>query len=238
MVIIAAGETQPWQDSPAQRILSDLLASGAIQDDMKPKEVYQEFCQEHQAFVGFLYKNFSRRLRAMRQQRTDHGGELQPWHNSAAQRMLCRSLESAEIPGDMKPRAVYDTFCAPHSEFDGFLYAKFASRLRYMRTQLNNQDDRAAIEMADMNHDRLLFPVLAVNHHGEPRWDGSEAERFLKIDIAEGRHTTMTPRDLHATRTAYQQHVLQRFRSHIYQQVRKSKFVKQYYVGVRDTQHN
>lgn len=139
----------------------------------------------------------------------------------------------------MKPRAVYDTFCAPHSEFDGFLYSKFASRLRYMRHQLNDQDDRAATEMADLNHDRLLFPAPAVNHRGEPRWDGSDAQRYLAIDIAEGRHTTMQPQELHATRPGvYDEHALPQFRSHIYQQVKKNKFVLQYYVGERDTYHH
>mmetsp|Transcript_14192 Transcript_14192/g.23508 ORF Transcript_14192/g.23508 Transcript_14192/m.23508 type:complete len:108 (+) Transcript_14192:388-711(+) len=107
-----------------------------------------------------------------------------------------------------------------------------------MRNQMNEQDDRAATELADMNRDRLLFPAPEKDHNGEPRWDGSEAERFLGIDITEGRHKAMPPRELRATRAAYQQHGLQQFRSHIYQEVMKRKFVKQYYAGNRNTHHN
>jgi hypothetical protein len=238
MVTTAKDETEPWQNSAAQRILSEYLESGAIADDMKPKQVYDEFCLQHEEFVGFVYKNFGRRLRAMRQQRVDHGGETRPWHNSAAQRLLCRSLESCEIPNDMGPKAVWDGFCAPHSEFDGVLYPKFSGRLRYMRNQLFDQDDRAAAEMAAMERDRILCPILAFNHRSEPRWEGSEAERFLKIDVTAERNQTMTPRELHATREAYLQHSLATFRSHIYQEVGKRKFVDQYYSGARDNSHN
>ena len=39
-----------------------------------------------------------------------------------------------------------------------------------------------------------------MHHPGEPRWEGSEAEKLLKQDIDEKKHMDMTPKQLRASR--------------------------------------
>ena len=56
-------------------------------------------------------------------------------------------------------------------------------------------DDRAALA-----HDQLVRPRAANNPRGYPRWDGSEAERLLKIDVDGGEHQKMEPRKLRQKR--------------------------------------
>jgi hypothetical protein len=159
--------------------------------------------------------------------------ETQIWRNSTAQSILRGYLQSGEIPldGSMKPKEVWDVFCVPHPEFVGFVYKnKFANRLRYMRKQLVDKDGLADDDNAALVHDRLLFPAPTHNHRGEPRWPGSEAERFLKLDIDACKHEMMAPLQLHGTRAEYyENYPLAVFRKHIHQEVRLRKFILQYY---------
>jgi hypothetical protein len=60
---------------------------------------------------------------------------------------------------------------------------------------------------------------------GEPRWEGSEAVRLLRLDMDEGKHHTMRPRDLYQTRPQYyEKYPLTVFRGHIDQEERRRKY--------------
>jgi len=58
---------------------------------------------------------------------------------------------------------------------------------------------------------------------GYPRWQGSEAEALLKIEIDDGEHMKMKPEELHKTRKEYEDFLLTVFRKHIYQAIRSCK---------------
>jgi hypothetical protein len=73
--------------------------------------------------------------------------------------------------------------------------------------------------------DRRIHPKNALNHRGEPRWEGSEAVRLLRLDMDEGKHHTMRPRDLYQTRPQYyENYPLTVFRGHIDQEERRRKY--------------
>jgi hypothetical protein len=71
--------------------------------------------------------------------------------------------------------------------------------------------------------DSSAVAPLAVQ--GYPVWAGSEAARLLKIDVDNGRHLTMKPRELYALddRPEYRIWPLKVFRKHIHQEVRSRK---------------
>ena len=74
-----------------------------------------------------------------------------------------------------------------------------------------------------------LALTLLTNHRGELRWEGSEAERLLRLDMDEGKHTTMTPFDLYCSRSEYSDHYpLKVSRKHIDQEERPRKMLAQY----------
>jgi hypothetical protein len=62
-----------------------------------------------------------------------------------------------------------------------------------------------------------------------PRWAGSAAERLLKNDITDGQHLLMKPQTLYQSRLEYQQFNLTTFRGHIYQEIKRRKFITSYY---------
>ena len=155
------------------------------------------------------------------------------WADSEGKKLLLQDLRSGVIPLDpnaMKPATAFrlrpDAFSVPN-------YAEgmrlFAGRLRAAREQIKEKRERSSLEAAALEEDRKVHPKPTTNHRGEPRWEGSAAERLLKDDIAAGKHKTMTPMQLFHSRPEYQSGVftLRVFRDHIYQEERLLKFIAQ-----------
>lgn len=159
--------------------------------------------------------------------------EPHPWRNSKAQRLLQDLMMSGELRCDegarLAPLEVWNTYCRPRQEFSGFLYSKFPARLRAMQKRHVTNGGRAAEEAALLAHHKQHFPVSTHNHRGEPRWNGSDAERLLKLDVSAKEHELMCPQLLHGTRVEYQAYPLEVFRKHIHQEVRSQKLKQQYH---------
>ena len=158
------------------------------------------------------------------------------WRKSEAKKILLQLIERGDIPSDgsMAPKVVWNAFCLPRHEFVEFTYMRFPSRLQSLWKSHNDRVLHTTGDSAALVHDRLLFPAATHNHRGEPRWEGSEAQRLLKLDVDEQNHETMTPIQLYRSRPEYyENYPLLVFQKHIYQEVRLRKFVRQYYNGTR-----
>ena len=84
---------------------------------------------------------------------------------------------------------------------------------------------RAAHESECLAHDRRLFPRQTENHRGEPVFDLSAAKLLLRADVEEGKHNQLTPSQLQASRLEYHPFNAKKFKHHIYQEVRRQKFI-------------
>jgi hypothetical protein len=73
----------------------------------------------------------------------------------------------------------------------------------------------ASSDSAALAHDRHIYPKKTHNHRGEPRWEGSEAERLLKLDIDKGKNKSLKPIDIHHSRNEYKMYSLTVFWKHI-----------------------
>jgi hypothetical protein len=73
---------------------------------------------------------------------------------------------------------------------------------------------------AAITHDRKIYPKEEKNQTGKARWDGSEAQRLLRLDADAGKHEAMKPSLLYAERLEYREFPLRIFRDHIYQENR------------------
>ena len=96
-----------------------------------------------------------------------------------------------------------------------------------LRKTCNNLKDKASVNNAAVIHDRKLCPpvinsrVTAVLPY--PRWDGSESQRLLKLDVNDGMHKRMVPCKLRDTRDEYRFFPLDVLGKHIHQEVRSRR---------------
>lgn len=142
-------------------------------------------------------------------------------------KLLLQDLRSGTIPLDMPPRDVYVQ--RPElAEFDGS-YKHFPGCLRLARKQIICKNHSSASDSAALAHDRDFFLQVANITEGGPRWEGSAAQRHLQQDIEDGKHKTMTPKQLFESRKEYNEdYSLKVFREHIYQEDKGRKFLMQY----------
>lgn len=133
-------------------------------------------------------------------------------------------LRLAIIAEDISPEHTYDEIHGWHPEVEETDRAKLPGRVRGLRKQISTDQGLSATDEAALDHDRKLFPIPEFNYRGEPRWEGSSAQRLLKEDIKKGAHLTMTPEEFYYSRPEYtNSYGLTIIRQHIYQEV---KFVK------------
>ena len=105
--------------------------------------------------------------------------------------------------------------------------------LNYLRKQMRQKKNHAARDSAALVHDRAIYPKPHLNHRGEPRWEGSEAERLLREDMQQRMHeysgkslpslmqmslAALPPEQLWLSRDEYQDYQKDTFRQHIHQE--------------------
>ena len=129
-------------------------------------------------------------------------------------------IEASRIPAE-DAWEVYKTM----SEFEIVVFDQFKERLQDHRKQVGDNKIRAAIDLDALTHDRRLFPRQTANQRGEPVFDLHPAKLLLRADVKAGKHLKMAPRQLQLTNESYQMFELSIFRQHIYQEVRRSKFI-------------
>lgn len=148
------------------------------------------------------------------------------WTNSAAKLFLKKAFKEELIPlkymrkeGGPGPRFIWDKFCAGTPAFNRMQYgSRFTSRLATVRNDHYAKASRSEIDQNAYDNFRQRHPRPTHDHKGLPLWDGSDAQRLLKEDMANGLHEKGDPIDLWVERAEYQVYDLQVFRDHIYQE--------------------
>lgn len=146
--------------------------------------------------------------------------DIEPWRKSDAKRLLAQDIINGDIDGDMEWEDVFSW----RPEFASTSRRLFKSRFASLLTQISSARVRSITDKAALEHDRKLFPIKTHNHRGEPRWDGSAAQSWLRVDVENGEHKRVAPRILHESREAYKVYPLKVFREHVHQEVRFQKF--------------
>lgn len=104
----------------------------------------------------------------------------------------------------------------------------FKGRLKTARAYVKKKVERAATELELYHQDRLVYPPKATMFSGEPRWEGSDAQKFLKEDVGNGVHLVMSNTDFYTSRPAYQLFQKSTIDGHTFQEESTEKFLKQY----------
>jgi hypothetical protein len=156
------------------------------------------------------------------------------WPSSKGRKLLIKDIRSGRIPADMAWEDAYKLrpeFVVGTKEDNTAKKARsqFESRLDSAREILAKRDTRAAEELALLRQDRQRHPAPATNHKGEPRWEGSEAQKLLKQDVAEKKHEGMKPAQYYASRPQYKAWGFSAatIKGHVEQEVKLLKFRKQ-----------
>ena len=156
-------------------------------------------------------------------------GEHEPtWITSATRTLMEQDIKSGTIPmtkEEMPDREVYSL----RPEYLLLPFDSFPRRLNALRDLYQAQLNRGMSDAAAFENDRRFAQQPTFAALGLPRWAGSDAERYLKIDIAAELHLQMTPQALRATRDEYMLFGKTVFREHIHQEVKRCKFIKSFY---------
>ena len=97
------------------------------------------------------------------------------WKNSKAKNLLEEDLISGAIPLDSDDMKLMDVY-HQRPEFSHFVYAHFRDRLRDLRRQIKDKNDRATSDSAALAHGQQIYPKATHNHRGEPPWEGLKTE--------------------------------------------------------------
>ena len=133
-------------------------------------------------------------------------------------------LREAIMKGDILPEHTHDEIHGWHPEVELTDRKKLPGRIRALRQQVAHDSDAAEDDALALAHDRKLYPMPTHNHRGEPRWQGSAAERKLKADIVANHHLTMTPHEFYKSRPEYEEYSGDVIREHLYQEVKFQKY--------------
>jgi hypothetical protein len=213
-----------WRGSIARMLLEQDIKSGKIpdHDEMAPEVVYMQRIE----FADFEFRRFRDRLKDLREQIEKQKHNQPRWAKSKAKGLLEEDIKSGRVPlddADMNAAAVY----MQRPAFSDFKFEQFEKNLASLRNAHLVKIDCATSDAAALAHDRgpHCRPKQTHNRLGKLRWEGGEAERLLKLDIAANKHKTMKPELLWITKAPYQQYPLTVFRNHIDQEVRATKFL-------------
>ena len=150
------------------------------------------------------------------------------WEFHPLRERLLELLISNEIPTsykEMGPKAVWDKYCG-EKVFQGFNYdAAFKRRLLALRKFVAEGKSRALLDRHAFDMARRNHQAPELTSRGEPQWNGSDAQRLLKEDIASNKHIGSKPEALWWSRDEYQQFYLTTFRSHLQQEERTKKYL-------------
>jgi len=218
--------TTPWKDHPARKLLAKALKNGDLPMEMKPREVYDK-CIDDEAFAGMIYDStFTRRLRDLRKKEENSTNDgVVDWKKHPAKKFLVAAFEKGVISvgcsETMGPKGVWENYCVNHKSFAEMNYdADFTRRLKSIET---NYAKRAKRKIDDQK----AFDIFRANNpiNWEGRWAGIECQKVFKQDISSGKYLEFkTPKAFYESRPLYQEFPLQKFRDHIYQELRLKKF--------------
>jgi hypothetical protein len=145
------------------------------------------------------------------------------WQYSDAKKQLEMDILDGKTDGKT-PKQVYEM----RAEYKEYALKNFRPNFNRLKETLRGLQDRADEDEAAFLHDEALN--LRANNKPYPRWGGTIAEDLLKIDIDAGKHETMKPRDLQATRPEYSLYPLKVFRDHV-QQERRARCERSYWLA-------
>ena len=148
------------------------------------------------------------------------------WKKSKGKRLLYKDLMDGIVPLVDDPNFNAGTIFFMHEEYGEYDPNKFAGRLKAMRDAVREANTRADDDFEALVKYKEIHKSSLFSHYGYGEFQGSEAQRLLQKDIADGLHQSMGKKDLYASRPEYfNEYPLNVFRDRIYQEIRTAKYL-------------
>jgi len=144
---------------------------------------------------------------------------LTPWEHSNAKKQLIQDIVDGLTEGK-KPKEIYESrpgvYKTEYCSLD-----KFRSRLYTLKETLPKHIDRKKVDEQGLLHDMALG--MGERRKPYPIFKGSLVEELVVLDIEDGKHERMGPKEFHQSRDAYKAWPVNVFRDHIYQILRDKR---------------
>jgi hypothetical protein len=150
------------------------------------------------------------------------------WRSHVAREILVEDLEPGGIlhgHDNLSAQEVWQQYYQTLPEFGNIAFAQFSARLGDHRGQAYDDGAMAARDEEALKKDRKIFPKQTHDVYGKPLFDGHIAQNLLRRDVKYGLQNIIAPMQLRRARPQYQEFSLDIFRQHIYQEVRRQKFL-------------
>jgi hypothetical protein len=150
------------------------------------------------------------------------------WKKSKGKRLLYEDLMDGVVPLIDDPNMDAEQIFFMHDEYGEYDPDKFASRLKTLRDAIRVANTRADDDLEALETYKELHKdkVSLFSHYGYSEFQGSEAQRLLQRDIADGLHQSMGKKELYTSRPEYfNEYPLNVFRDRIYQELRTAKYL-------------
>lgn len=169
----------------------------------------------------------SKKPRVEKKEKTPASLNGAQWGYSEARKKIAQDIIDGFIPstGKLNVNEIYHSRYANNALFENFPYREelYKNRIDSLRKGIVKMKMWADFDSKAIKADRLLHPKKSHNMRGEPRWHGSDAQAYLKIDMAAGKLDEMTQDKLWELRPAYKLFGFVIFRKHIDQALQSAK---------------
>jgi hypothetical protein len=148
----------------------------------------------------------------------NNNNEVSPWKNSKAKELLSEDIIAGIVDEGMEYRSVY----LMREDYHKYNIKNFQVNLRNLIKAIRGKQEAAKSDQAALTRDNEIKNARTQQlQHVPKRWNGSRAEELLGIDIKNGAHRTMTPRQLWHQREEYKEFDATIFRKHVHQESRR-----------------
>ena len=142
------------------------------------------------------------------------------WASSDAKHLIVQDMMDGLVPYDQpirNMRHLYDQMYAHQPEFRDFPYDNERYKARFSRIQVAVKRLKWAADYDEkaLAAARLVYPQQTHGPTGKILWEGSEADKWLKVDMANNLHLQMKPGKLFETRECYKEFGKRRFSKRI-----------------------
>lgn len=142
------------------------------------------------------------------------------WISSDARQLIAQDIIDGRVPPHgtkFDATEVFNRLYHGHAFFADFPFDHKRHKLRIKSLQKIIAENRHWAKFDDeaLTEDLKVFPRPTHNIRGQLRWDGSDAQRLLAIDVADKKHVGVKPKELRASRPEFMLFDLTVFRKHV-----------------------
>ena len=161
------------------------------------------------------------------------GSKTEPWKNSEAKEYATKQLLTEDSWMNLEINFgekhgipwthIAEDIWKEESLFQKFTKDRFRDNLKRLHESIGKSSELSEWDLDALNRETLRYPVETMLPQGYPRWNTSPAKNLLEMDVKQGKHVGIPPRDFRLTREEYKQYPSRIFRDRLYAVIRKQK---------------